>query len=131
MADASDIVGRARSALDRGDAFAAYDIAAVDESGDPALAYLKFLALTWPGDGRSALAQYGAHGLDRRSDVDSLALKARLLKDKAFDSPLAERSSILRDARDAYQAAFERTGEDFAAVNAASLSLMVGDRAAA
>jgi len=132
VSTASDIVGRAQAALDRGDAFAAYDIAAEDDgSGDPQLAYIRVLALARLGDWRSALAYYDSHGLDRRSDVDSLALKARLLKDKAFDSPAAERSAILREARDAYLAAFERTGQDFAAINAASLSHMVGDEVAA
>jgi hypothetical protein len=129
MAIASDIVDRARAALDRGDAFAAYDIAATDDSGDPDLVYLRVLALARLGDWRSALSLYGTEGLDRHGDVDSLALKARLLKDKAFDSSGAERTAILRDSRDAYHTAFERTGEDFAAINAASLSLMIGDSA--
>ncbi|MNC92577.1 hypothetical protein D3C83_90300 [compost metagenome] len=73
------------------------------------------LALARLGDWRSALAHYDAHGLDRCNDVDSLALKARLLKDKAFDSPAAGRAAILRDARDLYLAAFVSTGEDYAA----------------
>lgn len=128
MANAQDLVGRAQAALDRGDAFAAYDIASADdEAGDPRLAYIRVLALARLGDWRSALAQYDGNGLAQRGDIDSLALHARLLKDKAFDSASAERPALLRDARDAYLAAFTRTGEDFAAINAASLSLMAGD----
>ena len=42
MVDTSDIVGRARAALDRGDPFAAYDIAAEDDgSAGPELAYIR------------------------------------------------------------------------------------------
>ena len=56
MASASDIVDRARAALDRGNSFAAYDIAAEgDGSGDPELAYIRVLALARLGDWRSAL----------------------------------------------------------------------------
>jgi class 3 adenylate cyclase len=129
MVDASDIIARARAALDRGDPFAAYDIASEDDgSGGPELAYIRVLTLARLGDWRTALARYDAEGLDRHRDVDSLALKARLLKDKAFDSRQADRNGILRDARDAYLAAFDRTGEDFAAINAASLSFMIGDK---
>jgi len=132
MASASDTLDRARAALARGDSFAAYDIATEnDGSGDPDLAYIRVLALARLGDWRSALSLYGRLGMDHRSDADSLALKARLLKDKAFDSPLAEREALLRDARDAYQIAFDRTDDDFAAINAGSLSLMTGDVATA
>ena len=132
MVDASDIIARARAALDRGDPFAAYDIAAEDDgSAGPELAYIRVLTLARLGDWHTALARYDAEGLDRLGDVDSLALKARLLKDKAFDAGVAERKGILREARDAYLAAFERTGDDFAAINAASLSFMIGDKAEA
>ena len=51
MAGATDILGRARAALDRGDSFAAYDIASDSEnSGDPDLAYVRVLALARLGD---------------------------------------------------------------------------------
>lgn len=127
-----DTVARAQAALERGDAFAAYDFASGEDSaGDPQLAYIRALALARLGDWHSALAHYERDGLDRRSDVDCLALKARLLKDKAFDSADAERGAILLDARDAYLAAYQRTGEDYAAINAASLSFMAGDQATA
>lgn len=125
-----DILARARAALDRGDNFAAYDIAS-QAGGSRELTYVRVLALARLGDWRTALAQYVEAGLDQAGDVDSLALKARLLKDKAFDSDSAARGPILREARDAYQAAFEATGENFGAINAASLSFMIGDRPAA
>jgi len=57
VASASDIVGRARAALDRGDAFAAWDIAAEDD-GSPVRGRLAWKdveihagagLVTWPG----------------------------------------------------------------------------------
>lgn len=132
MEDPSEIATRARAALDRGDMFAAYDLAS-QGSGvrSPELAYIRVLALARMGDWRSALTQYESAGLGQRGDVDSLALKARLLKDKAFDCSGSERAAVLCAARDAYLTAFKVTDDDFAAINAASLSLMIGDHAAA
>ena len=132
MKTSDSIAARAEAALDLGDNFAAYDLATQgDGSDDAGLAYVRVLALARLGDWRTALAQYEEEGLDRHGDVDSLALKARLLKDKAFGSGPDARDALLREARDAYQTAFEATGEDFAAINAASLSFMIGDRAVA
>lgn len=132
MEATTDIAKRAQAALDRGDTFAAYDIAAQDDgTGGAELAYIRVLALARLGDWHSALAQYEDEWLDRNGDVDSLALKARLLKDKAFDGGSDARNANLREARDTYLAAFNSTGDDFAAINAASLSFMIDDGAAA
>lgn len=132
MEATTDIAKRAQAALDRGDTFAAYDIAARDDgTGGAELAYLRVLTLARLGDWRNALTQYEVEGLGQYGDVDSLALKARLLKDKAFNDGGEARGEILREARDAYLAAYHETGDDFAAINAASLSSMMGDGVAA
>jgi tetratricopeptide (TPR) repeat protein len=125
---ADDLLQMAWAAIDHGDLFTAYDIAAQPlAAGHPTLPYIKALALARMGDWRGALGVYHAEGLDRRDDIDCLTLKARLLKDRAFDDAAANRAGLLRQARDAYRTAFDRTGGDFAAINAASLSLMAGD----
>jgi adenylate cyclase len=128
MVRVDDLVRDAWAAIDHGDLFTAYDIAAQpDAAGNPDLSYVKALALARMGDWRGALGVYHGEGLDQRDDVDSLALNARLLKDRAFDGHARDRDALLRQARDAYRTAFDRTGESFAAINAASLSLMAGD----
>lgn len=129
---AGERIASARLALERGDAFAAYDAAAGALAEDPAeLRYLEVLALSRLGDWENALARYGALGLGNEDNADHLALEGRLLKDRAFAAPAAEREERFGEAHAAYKGAFERTGSSFAGINAATTAWFAGDMHAA
>lgn len=118
----------AQTALARGDAFTAYDISTAEDGvGDPDLAYVEVRALAQLGNWKHALERYAASGLDQRYDTDSLALYGRLLKDRAFAAPPAERPLLFREASEAYASVLARNGGYYAAINAASMAAMAGD----
>src|SRR5690242_16073780 len=72
-----------RSALARGDLLTAYDeVTQGRVPGHSELEYLEVLTHARLGDTERGLKLYDQYGLAARDDVDSLSLKARLLKDQ-------------------------------------------------
>jgi tetratricopeptide (TPR) repeat protein len=65
------------------------------------------------------------------SHADTLALKGRLFKDRALKASEAERSPLLRAARDAYLHAAEQAPATYPLINAATIALLDGNRAQA
>lgn len=125
------VVAQARAAIARGDLLAAYDLVRADRA--PALtrerAYLAVLAMARMGAVQEASRLYASTGLADATDVDSLSLGARLLKDRALGGD-ADTVSFAQAAA-AYAGIFQRTGDPFPAINAATLSLLSGDTVAA
>jgi hypothetical protein len=125
------------AALRRGDLLAAYDLArrGLDEApGDSALHYLPVMALARMGSIREAWADYRASGLSGSDDLAHRALEGRLLKDIALClEPPDRRGEALERASGAYSQLWERTGDYYPGINAATLALLAGDetRAAA
>jgi hypothetical protein len=116
--------------LARGDCLSAYDKSeAAREAGlDSArLRYLNVRALAATGDGAAALARYHLLDIGAAGDADGLALEGRILKDMAFASS-AVALDLLGAAAAAYARAFDRSGESFPGINAASLLAMLGRR---
>lgn len=74
-----------------------------------------------------AEASYREHQLDQVSDnEDILALRARLLKDRARLLSGEAQMKKLQEAADAYFYSYEQTDGSFSAINAASLFLLCG-----
>ena len=117
--------------LGQGDALSAFDCAAAAQHGGIDSAQLRYLmvrALAASGDSLGAMHLYEQLGLATSEDVDSLALAGRIWKDEAFDHDGVERAAFLRRAAAAYDHAFQASGADFPAINAASLYAMLGER---
>ena len=109
-----------RAALARGDLLGAYDEVARRGSTDHhGLNYLEVLTLARLGDTERALRLYDDYGLAEVDDVDSLSLKARLLKDLAFQSDGEPNHDKLMAACELYQAVHVRTHSSYPAINAA------------
>jgi len=116
-----------RAALARGDLLSAYDeVARRGNTEHQELNYLEILTLARLGDTQRALRLYDDYGLAAAEDADSLSLKARLLKDLAFQAPGEPNQARLLEACDLYQAVHERTHSSYPAINAASLALIAG-----
>lgn len=77
-----------------------------------------------------ARAEYVRLGLDRADDdLDAIALGARLLKDIALAARGPRRTAFARASTRRYQMLFQRFGGLYGAVNAATMTLVAGDRA--
>ena len=75
-----------------------------------------------------AEALFRAGGYDARGDDPAaLAVKGRLLKDRAFLSAAGERATLLRQAADAYARADRLHAQPYTRINAATLLLLGGD----
>jgi hypothetical protein len=72
---------------------------------------------------------YDSSGLGAAADIDSVALGARLLKDRALSNGRSR--DALAQAAVAYAEIYGRTNDPFPAINAATLSLLAGDEAGA
>lgn len=117
-----------RAALARGDLLGAYDeVVRRGTTEHHGLNYLEVLTLARLGDTRRALRLYDDYGLGEEADVDSLSLKARLLKDLAFEAGDAPNREKLMAACDLYEAIHQRTSSSYPAINAASLALIAGE----
>lgn len=130
-ASAAAVEAEVAHRLGQGDALSAFDCAAAarrDGIDSPRLRYLMVRALAASGDSLGAMHLYEQLDLAATGDVDSLALAGRIWKDEAFDHDGAERTSFLRKAAAAYDHAFQASGADFPAINAASLYAMLGER---
>lgn len=116
-----------RAALARGDLLGAYDEVVRRGSTDHhGLNYLEVLTLARLGDTQRALRLYDDYGVGNEGDVDSLSLKARLLKDLAFEGGGEPNRDKLMAACDLYEAVHQRTNSSYPAINAASLALIAG-----
>ncbi len=126
----SDWVQVAQRALAAGELLAAFD--AADKglgSTNPSmhLRYLQILSLARMGDLDRAQRLYDAHLAGTTSDIDILALGARLMKDRAWQARDEERIRLVRAASVAYAAIYDRTGDVYPGINAASLAYLAGE----
>lgn len=98
---------------------------------DPQLRYRATLTIARAGATGRALDLFHQLRLDAESDPEIAALGARLIKDRAFETPEAVRAPLLAEAARRYGALWRRGGEGWHGVNAAGLLLIGGDRAGA
>lgn len=92
----------------------------------PALDYLLVRLMTELGDVDGALHLYDQLGLQDHDAVDSLTLKGRILKDKAFLHEGDERTTLLTQAGEVYERAYRASAQHYPAINAASLMMLAG-----
>lgn len=78
-----------------------------------------------------ARSEYVRLGLADDDDADTIALGARLLKDVALASHGARRVAFAKASRLRYEALARRFGGVYGAINAATMTLVAGDRAGA
>ena len=139
---ASDWLALARAAEGSGDYITAYDAATRglrEHAQDLALKHRAVLALARSGAQDQARIEFGRLALDDvppdagRMGEEIAALEARMAKDRALLQPAKSRGGEAGKARDLYLAIYERTGDYYPGINAATLSLLSGDgeRAAA
>ncbi|WP_421996151.1 tetratricopeptide repeat-containing protein [Roseococcus sp.] len=125
---------RLRPILDfeaRGLLFSAHDaaMAALGEAPeDRGLAYHAVLALARSGATAPALALFHRLGLHGVADPEIAALEARLAKDSAFATTGPNRRGLLARACDLYLAVWRELRLGYHGVNAATLTLLLGDR---
>jgi hypothetical protein len=142
MMDAKAWLDEARTHAAAGNFLLAYDVAMrglAEFAGDAALRHAAVLSLARSGATASARQRYGELGLGevRRGDVspalytDVLALDARIAKDLALADGGEQRQQLLQEAANRYRKVFDVTGDYYPGVNAATLALLAGDRAAA
>jgi len=132
-------VRKIREHLDRGAPWDACDVFRTAIAGDPKDAEL----LYWGALAHArAGARHTAHALLDEAEIEGTAppalvadiasLRGRLLKDEYDRAPGAPNAArCLERARDRYRAAYAVASDPFPGINAASLSLLCGDRAAA
>jgi hypothetical protein len=116
----------------RGELLAAFDLAErglAEHPDDLALKHRAVLALARAGATEEAARRFTDYGLDGVEDEDVGALAARIAKDSALAERGEERMRRAARAADVYGAVFARTGGFYPAINAATLSLIAGDRA--
>ncbi|MFM9935791.1 MAG: tetratricopeptide repeat-containing protein [Novosphingobium sp.] len=121
----------AREALARGDVFTAYDLATEMAEQDSELAYIEVRALAGMGDWQGALKRYEEAGVGARGDVDSLALRGRILKDAAFAARPEQQASRFSEAASAYAAVHAAMGDYYSAINSAAMAALAGEAASA
>ncbi|HLZ74947.1 TRAFs-binding domain-containing protein [Phenylobacterium sp.] len=123
-------IDRTREALRQGDLLRACDIAEeglLIHSQDKALAYGLVLACARLGKLDQAMALHDVHGLSGPDEgLDAHSLRARILKDMALSERPPDRGK-LAEAIGAYRDAYQRFGDPFPGINAASLMLLAGD----
>lgn len=125
----SEVVTAVRRALAEGNLLAAYDLASealTSDERDPDLRYLAVSALVRMGSSKRALARYESLQVAALDTVDALALKGRILKDRARQGRAERRLERFAQAADAYEHAFARFGGYFPAINAATTALLAG-----
>ena len=123
-----------RSAERGGELLTAVDLAerGLDQHhGDVWLAHRAVLALARAGSTDEAARRFDAYGLGEREEEDVAALHARIAKDIALAASGPERRREAARSAALYGAIFARTGGYYPGVNAATLSLLAGDAAAA
>ena len=119
----------------RGEILAAYDIAhAALEAGETSreIAYAAVLCLARAGAVDFARAEYVRLGLAGADDhADAVALGGRLLKDVALAAHGPRRIAFAKASLSRYEALSRRFGGLYGAINAATMTLVAGDRAGA
>ena len=126
-----EVLARLRDELARGELIGAYDTAERarrDGLDHPLIRYRRVLALARAGATESAAKEYAEYGLGEQDDIDSRALRARILKDRALAAPASEQVGLFEAAADAYRAIHTETGHSFPGINAATLYLLAGHR---
>ncbi|MEE8269183.1 MAG: TRAFs-binding domain-containing protein, partial [Nitrospinaceae bacterium] len=129
------LVRQARELLKKGDFVGVYDVAykALEDhkSADPTLAHLAVLSLARSGATTQAEHLYRKVKGILPPTEDNLSLEARLYKDqflKAKDPGI--KTSLGKKARDLYLEAYRINNNYYPAINAATLSLIIGDKSA-
>ncbi|MEE8206651.1 MAG: TRAFs-binding domain-containing protein, partial [Nitrospinaceae bacterium] len=129
------LVCQARELLKKGDFVGVYDVAykALEdqEKADPTLAHLAVLSLARSGATTQAEHLYRKVKGILPPTEDNLSLEARLYKDqflKAKDPGI--KTSLGKKARDLYLKAYRINRNYYPAINAATLSLIIGDKSA-
>ena len=117
-----------------GDFLTAYDLANRGLEAHPdhlGLRYLAVRTLARSGATEQARARFDEYGLAGRPEVDISALGARLEKDYALEAEGAERASRAVITAGLYEVVFDRTGDYYPGVNAATMWLLAGKPARA
>ncbi len=91
----------------------------------------RIIALARAGALELAWALFREGGYEVSADPAALAVKGRLLKDRALQAPGAERQRLLGEAAAAYSAADGAAPEPYLLINVASLSLLASNVAGA
>ena len=120
-----------RDAERRGELLTAFDLAerALEEHPDVLwLRHRAVLALARAGSTDEAARRFREFGLTEVDTEDVAALRARIVKDIALGGEGAERRRAAARSAELYAAIHARTGGWYPAVNAATLSLVAGDR---
>lgn len=122
---------RATEALDAGNPLLCYDLvseALRDGASSPRLRYLAVLALANSGSTRAALERYSEWApAPQETNEDWLALKGRLHKNLALEGGPSAAIQFAY-AAECYRAAHQYTSGEFSGVNAATMSLLAGQR---
>lgn len=127
------LVCQARELLKKGDFVGVYDVAykALEdqEKADPTLAHLAVLSLARSGATTQAEHLYRKVKGILPPTEDNLSLEARLYKDQFLKarSP-GIKTALGKKARDLYLKAYQINQNYYPAINAATLSLMIGDQ---
>ena len=129
-------IDRIRAHLDRGapwDACDAFREAVAGEAGDAELLYWGALAHARAGAARAAEALLDralvAGGLSSARLVDALSLRGRLHKDAFERAPeRAGATECLVKAQDQYRKAYAAANDPYPGINAATLSMLLGER---
>jgi hypothetical protein len=131
--NAEEWAAAVREAERRGEVLSAFDLAErglAEHPDDTWLKHRAVLALARAGATEQAAARFDEYGLagveDDNEDVASL--RARIAKDEALAAHGEEQRREAAHAAAAYAAVFERTGGYYPAINAATMSLLAGDR---
>src|SRR5205823_3222276 len=115
----------------RGELLRAVDLAEQGLAEHPEDLWLKqsaVLALARAGATEEAARRFQRYELEASQEEDVAALRARIAKDLALATTGVRRQSSAKRARDFYQAVYERTGGYYPGINAATLSLVAGER---
>lgn len=133
--ESESLVRQARELLKKGDFVGVYDVAykALEDpqNADPTLAHLAILSLARSGATTQAEHWYRKIKAILPRTEDNLSLEARLYKDqflKAKDPTI--KIKLGKKARDLYLEAYRINHNYYPAINAATLSLIIGDEAA-
>ncbi len=86
------------------------------------------LAVARSGATERASELYDQFEIGKNTDVDSQALRARILKEQAYEQPERKRRKALLQAAAAYEDVYTQTLNSFPAVNASTLYRLAGDR---
>ena len=126
------LVCQARELLKKGDFVGVYDVAykALEDqdNADPTLAHLAVLSLARSGATTQAEHLYRKVKNILPPTEDNLSLEARLYKDQFLKAREPEvKTALGKKARDLYLEAYQINNNYYPAINAATLSLIIGD----